>query len=134
MAAIGGTALLGTLITNVSLWMSLAKGLTLQEAYAQIGFDFSSPTELLSFGALLFSGFSGGYVAALYGSGRHFIQSLFAGAVGTTFFIAMRIGPSSPPMPGWYVPLYLASVMLSSVVGGYAYARQARIQKASSNQ
>lgn len=125
MAAIGGAALLGTLVTNVSLWLSLAKGLTLQEAYARMGFDFSSPTEVLSFGAVLLSGFFGGYVAALYGSGRHLIQALAAGAVGTAFFIVMSLGPSNPPMPGWYVPLYLASVLLSSLMGGYAYTRRA---------
>src|SRR3989442_1227374 len=71
MAAIGISALLGTLVTNASLWLSLVRGLTLQEAYAAMGVGLSSPTELLSLAVVLLSGFSGGYVSASYGNGRH---------------------------------------------------------------
>lgn len=125
MAAIGCSALLGTLVTNVSLWMSLSKGLSIQEAYVRIGFDLASPTEILSFAVILLSGFFGGYVSAWYGGGRHIVQALAAGAIGATFFIVMSLGPSNPPMPRWYVLLHLASVLLSSLVGGYAHARRA---------
>ena len=126
MAAIGIAALFGTLVSNVSLWIYLAKGLTAQEAYARMGgFGFSSPTELLSFAVLLLAGFSGGYSSALYGGSRHVLQAFVAGAVSTTFFIVMGLGPSNPPIPAWYAALHFTLLLASSLAGGYLCARSA---------
>lgn len=125
MVAIGGAALFGTLVTNVSLWVSIAKGLTLSQAYAQMGYDLTAPTELLSLATILLSGFWGGYVSALYGGGRHLAQAAVAGTVGASFFLVMNLSPSQSPTPGWYVPLCIAAVVFSSLAGGFAYERRA---------
>jgi hypothetical protein len=126
MAAIGGSALLGTLVANTSLRLSLASGLTLEEAYARISSSFTSPVALLSLAVVLLSGFFGGYVSALYGSGRHLSQGLVAGVVASSFFGAMSLGPPDPRSPGWYVALHLGFTLLSSLVGSYIYARRAK--------
>ena len=124
MAAIGTAALFGTLVTNISLSLAVARGLSLQQAYAGFGYALTSPTELFSFGVVLLSGFFGGYVAASRGGDLHTRQALVAGIVATTFFIAMSIGPSSSPPPAWYVALHLVSTLLSSLAGGQAYAQR----------
>lgn len=126
MAAIGVAALLGTLVTNGSLWFYVAQGFSIQEAYGRIGsFGLNTPAELLSMAVLLLAGFSGGYVSALYGGGRHVLQAFVAGIVGTTFFVAMSIGPSNSAPPSWYATLYIALLLTSSLAGGYWYARNA---------
>jgi putative membrane protein (TIGR04086 family) len=125
LAAIGGSALLGTVVTNLGLWLSRSSGLTLQEAYARDGFDLTSPTELLSIVVLLCSGMFGGYVSAMHGAGRHLAQGLAAGAITCLFFLAMSFGSSNTRAPGWYVALHLALAILSGVLGGYVYARRA---------
>jgi len=107
------------------LRLSLAKGLTLEQAYAGFGYELTSPTEFLSFVVILLSGLFGGYVSALYGNGRHLSQAFVAGAIGLTFFIVMSLGPSNTAPPTWYVLLHLAAVLLSSLAGGYLYARRA---------
>jgi hypothetical protein len=124
MAAIGTAALFGTLVTNISLWLALARGLSLQQAYARLGYELTSPMELFSFGVVLLAGFFGGYIAASHGGGLHTRQALAAGIVATTFFLAMTIGPSGSPPPAWYVALHLISTLLSSLAGGQAYARR----------
>jgi hypothetical protein len=119
MAATGGNALFGTIFSNVSLWLALWSGLTLEQAYASLSLvDFTS-TQLLSFCVVLLSGFSGGYVAALYGSGRHISQAAVAGGIGATFFIAMNLTPLNQAEPIWYLPLHIAATLVSSLAGGY---------------
>ncbi len=126
MAAIGIAALFGTMVSNASLWVYLARGLTAQEAYGQMGgFGFASPTELLSLFVLLFAGFSGGYSSALYGGSRGVLQALVAGVASTTFFIVMSAGPANPPIPAWYAALHFALLIASSLAGGYFHARSA---------
>jgi len=123
MAAIGVSALLGTAVTNASLWLAIARGLTLQEAYAPIGFNLTSPTELLSFATILVSGLFGGYVSALHGNGRHVLQGFVGGALGSLFFVAMSLSPSH--VPRWYVLSHIGIMLVSSPIGGYIYARRA---------
>jgi hypothetical protein len=50
-ASIGGSALLGTIITNVWLQLAIADGLSLQQAYARMAQSHASATALLSHGA-----------------------------------------------------------------------------------
>lgn len=126
MTAIGLAALLGTLVTNVSLSLYLSRGLTVQEAYIQLGgLGFKSPTEILSLAVVLFSGAVGGFVSAHYGRGRHLMQALVAGVIGTTFFISMSLGPTNPHIPHWYAAMHLSLILLSSLFGGYLRARVA---------
>ena len=122
----GGSALLGTLGTNLALRLYLAGGQTAQEAYSQFGFSLRSPAEQLSLAVLLVAGFTGGFVSAAYGSGRHILQGLAAGLVGALFFAAMSLAPLGPQPPRWYVALTLACTLASSVLGGYASGRRQR--------
>jgi hypothetical protein len=125
MAGIGAAALFGTLVTNLGLWLAWARGLTVQEAYANFGkFDLSSPTELLSLGVVVLSGVLGGYAAAAYGGGRHYRQSLVAGLVGTTFYLVMSFSPTARLPPAWYLALSLGTTVLASLTGGHVYARR----------
>jgi hypothetical protein len=125
MAAIGAAALFGTLVTNISLWLAWARGLTVQEAYANFGkYDFSSPTELLSLGVVIASGFLGGYAAAAYGRGRHYGQSFAAGLVASTFYLVMSASPTGSRPPAWYLALSLGVTVLASVSGGHVHARR----------
>jgi len=126
MAAIGIAALFGTLVSNASLWVYLARGLTAQEAYGRMGgFGFASPTEILSLIVLVFAGFSGGYSSALYGGSRRVLQAFVAGVVSITFFVVMSAGPANPPIPAWYAALHFALLIASSLAGGYFHARSA---------
>ena len=125
MVAIGTAALLGTLVTNASLWLALARGLTLQQAYAGFGYTFSSPTEVISFAVVLLSGFLGGYIAAAYGGTAQSWQALAAGLVATSFFVVMALGPSSSLPPTWYVALHLAGTVIASLAGGLLRGKRA---------
>jgi hypothetical protein len=116
---IGISALFGTLVTNVSVWLHMSRGLTVQEAYSRIGFGLSSPTEQLSLAVVCASGFFGGYVSAAYATGRNLLQGLASGLVGVCFFLVMWVGPANPVIPPWYVALLLASLLASSLLGGY---------------
>ena len=126
MTTNGLAALLGTLVTNASLSLYVSQGLTIQEAYVQMGgLGIKSQTEIASFAVVLLSGAVGGFVSAHYGRGRHLMQALVAGAVGTTFFISMSLGPTNPQIPPWYVATHLALIVLSSLFGGYLRAKVA---------
>jgi len=125
MVGIGIAALFGTLVSNVSLWIYLSKGLTIQEAYRQMGeLGLASPTEILSFVVLLLAGFSAGYTSAVYGGRRQVLQGFVAGAISTMFFVVMILGPSNPPVPTWYSALEFVLLITSSLAGSYLYARR----------
>ena len=125
VAAMGASALLGTLVTNASLWVFMSQGLSVQEAYAHMGSNITSPVELLSLAMLCLSGAFGGYVSALYGKGRHLVQGTAAGVVSTAFFLAMSLSPVSQSVPGWYFPVSMAGAIFSGLLGGYIRARNA---------
>jgi hypothetical protein len=125
VAAMGASALLGTLVTNASLWFFMSQGLSVQEAYARMGSNITSPVELLSLAMLGLSGVFGGYVSALYGGGRHIVQGTAAGVVSTVFFLAMSLSPVSQAVPGWYLPVSMAGAIIAGLVGGCIHGRNA---------
>jgi hypothetical protein len=125
MAAIGVSALLGTLVSNVSLWTLLAKGLSHEQAYAVIwAFDLRSLPVILSLCVVAIAGFSGGYASTRYGGVNHVKQSLVAGIFATTFFLVMFFSPVSSNTPLWYVATNVVILLLSSFSGGYIYSRR----------
>jgi hypothetical protein len=121
----GASAFLGTVVTNVSLWLFLQQGLSLQAAYARMGTSITSPVELLSLAVLGLSGVFGGYVSAAHGSGRHLLQGAGAGVVGSAFFAVMALGPASQSVPAWYLPVSVAGAILSGFIGGVLHSRRA---------
>ena len=124
-AAIGAAALLGTLVSNASVWWYMAKGLSLQQASAQSGQGLASPVALLSFAALCLAGVFGGYVSAAYGSSRPLLQGLVAGILSTSFFLVMSLNPSGQPSSGLETTIYLAAAICSGLLGGYVRKRRA---------
>jgi len=121
--SIGGSAFLGTLITNVGLWYFLWQGLSLEQAYTSLGSGITSPTEVLSFVAKAASCFCGGYISAQYGNGHPLVQSAVSGVLSIAFYIVMVLGPLSQPGSIESVLLSLLTPAVSSLLGGYIYAR-----------
>lgn len=121
----GASALLGTAVSNASLWVLMRQGLSVQEAYARMGGSITSQVEVLSLAVLCASGAFGGYVSALYGGGRHLAQGVAAGIVSSAFFLVMSLNPAGQSAPAWYLPVSVATAVFSSLVGGYLRARNA---------
>lgn len=121
--AIGGSAFLGTLVANAYLWSFLAKGLSSEQAYAQMGRGLASPVELLSLTSVAISTTLGGYVSAFYGNGRHKIQGLIAGGLSTIFFFVMALNPASTPVLTWSGAAYFGVSILFGLFGGYVHTR-----------
>lgn len=124
-AAIGGSAFLGTVVANVHLWWYLAKGLSPEQAYAQMGRGLTSTVELLSLATLAIATVFGGYVSALYGNGRNLVQGLMAGVLSTSFFFIMALNPASTSVLTWSAAIYFAVATLSGLFGGYVRAQRA---------
>jgi hypothetical protein len=117
--AVGAGAFFGTLITNVSLWLTMAKGVPLDEAYASISLSITSPTELLSLISQALSGFFGGYVAVKYGNGRWFVQAPVAGGVLLLFVLVMYASPVSQAGQVWYIAITTIVPFVACIIGGY---------------
>ncbi|MCO5979357.1 hypothetical protein [Ideonella oryzae] len=125
MVAIGISALFGTLVANVSLWVFLSQGLNVQEAYARLGsFDFFTPSALLSLLVLFFAGLYGGFLSAQRGGNLHLLQALIAGVIANSFFLVMSLGPSAAPTPTKYIAVHIFVLLSSSLIGGYWYAKR----------
>jgi len=126
-AAVGiaGPAYSGTLLSNLTVWLFLTQGRSVQEAYAYIGqYSFTLP---MSIGLLAEVGFAlaCGWVAAAYGRGASLLQGLAAGLLTVTFPVVMLLNPASGPIPFWYRAVSLGLPVLGSVVGAYVFARKA---------
>ena len=122
----GGVAFLGTLVTNISLWISISGGRSLNQAYASLSSGFFAPYTLFSVLGDVLAGFAGGYVSALYGCKRALMQGMTAGAISILFQILMILGPGGHVGPAWYVALSLVIPIASGAFGGYICARKAR--------
>lgn len=121
-AAVGGSALLGTLVANAFLWWHLAKGFSIEQAYALMGRGLTSATEVLSLATVAIATVFGGYVSALYGNGRDLVQGLVAGCLSTSFFFVMAFNPASTSVLTWSGAAYIGVAILSGLFGGYVRA------------
>ena len=125
MVAIGISALFGTLVANASLWVFVSQGLNIQEAYSRLGsFDFFTPSALLSLLVIFLAGLYGGFVSAQRGGSCHLLQALIAGVIANSFFLVMSLGPSDTTTPAKYIAVQIFVLLISSVFGGYWYAKR----------
>jgi hypothetical protein len=123
-AIVGGNAFLGTLISNISLWLSVAQGLSVQEAWREM-FDPVSPTGFLSACAQFLTGFVGGRAAAASAVVALRTHATLAGAIGTLFVVVMMVTPLGSFGPVWHAVLSTALPPLSAFIGGHSVARHA---------
>ncbi len=87
LIAVGLAAVGGTLQTNVLVWLYMASGYSLKDAYAKWWSFAQNPYSgaiLVSLGLALLYGFFGGYMAARHGRGK--ILSIALGTFGVQLF------------------------------------------------
>lgn len=123
-ANIGSVAFLSTLLSNIRLRVSMAQGLSLNEAYAaQMSLTISFPL-LLSVCIQIAPGVLCGFVSAKYGRGHPLNQASISGLLGTGFYLVMLLNPSSLSyMTLWLWLFGLLAPFLASLAGGYLYQR-----------
>lgn len=122
--AIAGGAFFGTLIATISLRMTIADGMSAEQAYSALATGSSWATTILSALVTLAAGFGGGYVAAKLAGSRPLAQAAAASLFPLLFTAVMYLNPASEPAPSWYVLYSVVSAVVASLVGGYVYAKQ----------
>ncbi len=120
--AIAGGAVFGTLVAAISLRMTMASGLSAEQAYSEMAAAASWTTTILSAIFTLAACFGGGYVAAKFGGSRPLAQATAASLFPLLFMAVMYLNPSSQPGPFWYIIYTVVSPVVASLVGGYVYA------------
>ncbi|WP_058935606.1 hypothetical protein [Roseateles depolymerans] len=123
-AAVGiaGPAYTGTLTSNVTTWLMVANGRSLQEVYAYLGqYAFTLPMVLGFFSSVLFA-LACGWVSAAYGRGSAISQGFVAGILAASFEVVMLLNPTSSPNPAYVVGGLLIQVF-GSVAGAWVFRR-----------
>lgn len=121
---IAGPAYFGTLAANLTLWVWIAQGQTLQAAYAQLfqyKFTFVVVMHLVADACFAFAS---GWVSAAYGRGAALVQGVAAGLLSASFPLVMWLSPNPGEMPLLFRALSLGIPILGGVVGGLAHARK----------
>ena len=116
--AIAGSAFFGTLIASVSLRLSMAEGLSLEQANSALASGGVSVFTVLAPLLSLLAGVAGGYVAAKYGCAKALAQAAAASLFPLLFMAVMYVNPGSQSGPAWYVAYSLVSPVLASLAGG----------------
>jgi hypothetical protein len=125
-AAVGiaGPAYFGTLFSNVTLWIMIRQGYSMQEAYAYIGqYSLSFPLVANLVADVCFAMVCG-LVSVAYGRGTALSQGLVAGLLAVTFPIIMFLSPGSTGVPLLFKAVALGVPVLGSIVGAYIYVRK----------
>jgi hypothetical protein len=123
-SGIGVAAFAGTLVANISVYLARSRGLSLNEAYADIA---SNPVSVaaLSAEAIHFSACAiGGYIAASLARSRPFVHGFLAGTLGLLFGIVMYLNPSSIVGSLEQMVWSLLAPVGAGVVGAAIYARR----------
>jgi len=123
---VAGSAYWGTLVGNVSVWVYLREGLSLQEAYAQLWSQGFSVVEVVGLAADVAFALACGWIAMAQGRGSAIVQGALAGLMAVSFPIIMTFGPigSSEALPLWRVVASLAIPMLGSIIGASMRVRR----------
>ena len=123
--AIGAGSVSGTMTANASVWLDMQRGLTMAQAYANVSTSLLSPSALVGSLFGIASGYWGGQVAAKYGRGHYLMESGAAGFITVAFSLLMMYGPLGQGSPLSHVAIGVLIPLLSSLWGGWAYARRA---------
>lgn len=125
-AAVGiaGPSYFGTLFSNVTLWVLLGRGSSMQDAYAYLfQYNLSFPVVAHLVADIFFS-VASGWVSAAYSRGASISQGVATGLIVTSFPIIMLLSPTGGSMPAFFRVLVLAVPVLGSIAGAYAYSRR----------
>jgi hypothetical protein len=127
-AAVGiaGPAYSGTLLSAVTLQISLAQGMSAQQAYALLGQSSLSLPAVISVLANTCFALTSGWVSAAYGRGTPVLQGVATALLAATFPILMFLNSSSAEMSGLSLVTHFGIPVLGSIVGAYLYSRKAR--------
>jgi hypothetical protein len=123
LAAVGGAALFGTLAANLVLQAAVASGLSIRDAYAQLGSDVLSPFQAVAGLIDILSGAFGGFIAGRLDPLRPMAQSIKSGAIYGFFAVVALIAPGKHPSPDWVVGIHIAIAFGSCILGGHLSKR-----------
>jgi hypothetical protein len=102
----------------------MSPGASLEQAPAELASSFVSLTSVVSLFAQIFASLAGGYVAACFGRGMPLRHAAASGAVFLLFVLTMYLNPGVQAGPIWSMVLTVAVPVLSSLSGGFIYARR----------
>lgn len=122
--AIAGAAFFGTLVANLSMFMSMAGGMSAEQANATLMTEGMLLTTMLAPLLSFMAAAAGGYVAARLGSARALAQAAVSSLFPLLFLAVMYFAPGSHfGSPGAFAVAVLAPVV-ASLAGGYLYAKR----------
>lgn len=121
--AIAGPAYFGTLFSNVTLWVLIGRGISIQDAYAYL-FQYTSSFPVVAnlIADVCFS-LLGGWVSAAHGGGAPISQGVAAGLLAASFVLIMLFSPTGGSMPILFRVAALAVPVLGGFAGAYVYTR-----------
>jgi hypothetical protein len=121
--AIAASAFFGTLESNILLWVLTQRGMSPQEAYAQL-FE-STGANLASAAVDFLCNAAGGCVASSLASKRFIVYGIAVGVISLLFVGVMYSTPISYPSNAWTVAYSVLIPVPAAVLGGYFHARRA---------
>lgn len=121
---VGGQTYGGTLLANSSIWIMLAQGRSVKEAYAQLYSFAPSPYLALSLVLLALVLVLSGHVAASLARSRPYLHGLVAGLMTSSFYVVMTVNPSGMVIPAWYGWMSLTLPIAAGLAGAHLYARK----------
>src|SRR3954467_2663245 len=90
---VAGSAYSGTLVGNVTVWIYLREGLSLQQAYARLWSQGFSVVEVMALVADVVFALACGWIAMAQRRETAIVQGALAGLMAASFPVIMTFGP-----------------------------------------
>jgi hypothetical protein len=123
-SGIGVAAFTGTLVANISVYLALSRGLSVNEAYAEMARNPFSVAALFAEAIHFTACAIGGYIAASLVRDRPLLHGFLAGLLGFSFGVVMYLNPSSTAGSLEQMIWNLLAPVGAGVAGAAIYARR----------